>query len=192
MALHVAQVSTDIIEISLRDKPAELLARSPKATVPVLITQDDQVIEQSLDIMHWALRQHDPEGWLNSDADETSRLIAQNDGPFKQALDRYKYPERYPEYPQAHYQSVGALLLQDLERCLERHASPDEISFLVKATPSLADVAVFPFVRQFAAVDPVWFDQAPLPHVQRWLQYWLASPLFTSIMQKDLVRLPAA
>lgn len=178
MALSVAGIDVEIREISLREKPAHMLQVSPKGTVPVLVLQDGEVIEQSLDIMLWALQQHDPKGWLQPHHEQMMQWIASNDGDFKQALDRYKYPERYPDYPQAEYRARGELFLQQLEDALQAQ------SYLLGQQASMADVAIFPFIRQFAAVDADWFSQSRYDALTRWLQGWIQSDLFASIMQK--------
>lgn len=178
MALHMANIQVEIREIALRDKPAHLLQVSPKGTVPVLVLQDGVVIEQSLDIMLWALNMHDPQGWLHADPVQAMHWIAHNDGEFKQALDRYKYPERFPEQSQAAYRAQGELFLQTLQTALQ--AQP----YLMGEHVSIADVAIFPFIRQFAAVDAAWFSQSPYVAVRRWLEGWVQSDLFASIMQK--------
>ncbi len=167
-------------EVVLRDKPEELIAASPKATVPVLQLPDGSVLEQSLDIMRWALRAHDPHSWLLTDEQhETQTLIDLNDGPFKQALDRYKYASRDPERPVASSRDDAvALMLAPLNARLADHR------FLLRDTPSLADMAIVPFVRQFAAVDDAWFRHAPLPHLQTWMEGITASALFASAMHK--------
>ncbi len=178
MALWAAQIQVEVREISLREKPAHLLQISPKGTVPVLQLPDGTVLEQSLDIMQWALMQNDPQGWLNADRDAVQHLIAINDGDFKKALDRYKYPERYPEHSPAFYREQGEQFLQVLETALQQHR------FLVSDTASMADVAIFPFIRQFAAVDAAWFAASAYPGLRIWLESWLGSPLFAEIMQK--------
>ena len=178
MALWAAQIQVEVREISLREKPAHLLQISPKGTVPVLQLPDGTVLEQSLDIMQWALMQNDPQGWLNADRDAVQHLIAINDGDFKKALDRYKYPERYPEHSPAFYREQGEQFLQVLETALQQH------HFLVSDTASMADVAIFPFIRQFAAVDAAWFAASAYPGLRIWLESWLDSPLFAEIMQK--------
>lgn len=178
MALWAAQVAVELREISLRDKPAHLLQISPKGTVPVLQLPGGTVLEQSLDIMHWALSQQDPQGWLNADHAAMHALIARNDGEFKKALDRYKYPDRYPEHPQQVYRAQGEQFLQCLEAALALH------DYLLGDAPSMADVAIFPFIRQFAAVDAPWFAGKPYPRLQAWLNQWLESALFAQIMQK--------
>lgn len=178
MAIWAAHIAVEVREISLREKPAHLLQISPKGTVPVLQLVDGTVIEQSLDIMRWALTQQDPQGWLHAPPEAVDALIGLNDGAFKQALDRYKYPERYPALSQLEYRAQGELFLQTLETALTQHA------FLLGDQASLADVAIFPFIRQFAAVDAAWFAHSPYPQLRAWLAGWLDSALFAQIMQK--------
>nr|WP_084380191.1 glutathione S-transferase [Pseudomonas mucidolens] len=181
MALHYSQVAVQIIEVSLKAKPAEMLALSPKGTVPVL-SVDGQVIDESLAIMQWALAQHDPENWLLQDqpaAQATmTQLIEENDQHFKLHLNRYKYAERYPEQPMEYYRAEGAVFLQKLEVLLA------ERDYLLADHPSLADIALMPFVRQFAHVDRAWFAQTPYRRLQAWLQRFLESPLFIAIVAK--------
>jgi glutathione S-transferase len=182
MALRVADIEVEQIEISLRDKPQAMLAISPKGTVPVLQCADGLVIEQSLDIMRWALKQNDPQRWLQR-AEETEQLglVQRNDIDFKHWLDRYKYAERYPEFSSLHYrEQAGFALLNDLEVRLAR------FPYLGGQDPCLSDVAIFPFVRQFAAVDANWFSTAEFPAVRRWLNGWLESDLFMSVMAKPV------
>lgn len=178
MALWVAKIQVEVREISLRDKPAHLLQISPKGTVPVLQLPEGAVLDQSLDIMQWALAQTDPQGWLNPDRDAIAELITINDGDFKKALDRYKYPERYPEQPQVFYRQHGEQFLQLLEAALQQHR------FVLGESASVADVAIFPFIRQFAAVDAEWFAVSAYPQLRAWLNGWLESALFVQIMQK--------
>lgn len=178
MALWAAQVQLEVREVSLSDKPAHLLQISPKGTVPVLQLPDGTVLEQSLDIMQWALAQHDPQGWLDADSEAVSHFISINDGDFKKALDRYKYPERYPEQSQLFYRQQGEQFLQMLETALQQHR------FLLGESASMADVAIFPFIRQFAAVDAEWFAGSAYPRLRAWLEGWLESPLFAEVMQK--------
>ncbi len=181
MALRYSGVALEIVEVSLKAKPAEMLALSSKGTVPVL-NVDGKVIDESLAIMHWALAQHDPQDWqlLNDPAGPAAiaALVEENDQVFKVHLNRYKYAERYPEQPMTVYRSEGELFLGKLERLLEQH------EYLLTDHPSLADVALMPFMRQFAHVDREWFGQASYPRLQRWLQGFIDSDLFTSIMQK--------
>ncbi len=175
MALKMAGIEVEIRGISLREKPAHMLQASPKATVPVLILQDGTVIDESLDIMLWALQKHATEALLNA---AFRSLIVENDSSFKQVLDRYKYPERHQAQSQRSHREQSEVFLQKLETLLERNV------FLLIATPSLADIAIFPFVRQFAAVDAAWFEQCEYPKLRAWLNYWLNSELFKSVMTK--------
>ncbi|WP_339408284.1 glutathione S-transferase [Pseudomonas helleri] len=178
MALRYSGVPLNTIEVSLKAKPADMLLASPKGTVPVLVCADGRVIEQSLDIMRWALACNDPDNWLQSGNPLIEQLLDENDRVFKVQLDRYKYAIRYPEYPMEHYRAQGASFLLRLETLLSH--SP----YLAGDSLSLADVALAPFVRQFAHVDRDWFTQAPYPHLRAWLERFLASALFTSVMGK--------
>ena len=183
MALLVAGIAFDGFEIVLRDKPALLLALSAKGTVPVLQLPDGAVIEESWDIMAWALGSPDSQGWWSrAQSAENLDLLARNDGAFKHHLDHYKYPERYsePDRNANREQAISALLLP-LERRLQHQP------YLGGHLPCATDLALFPFVRQFAAVEPDWFSKQPVPAVQAWLALWLASPLFQACM----VKLPA-
>ena len=181
MALHYCAVPLDIVEVSLRAKPAEMLALSSKGTVPVLSVAG-RVIDESLEIMHWALAQHDPQDWrlLADPAAQApmAALIEANDHVFKQHLNHYKYAERYPQHPMQHYRAQGEQFLQQLEGLLSQH------DYLLAEHPCLADVALAPFVRQFAHVDREWFAQTPYPRVQAWLERFLGSELFSAIMAK--------
>lgn len=166
-------------EVILRDKPPEMLAASPKGTVPVLVLTDGGVIDESLDIMHWALARNDPEGWLRADAAETAHLIAQNDGPFKRALDRYKYPERHTGSDIADPCAAGMEILDGLSDRIKENDGQ-----LFGSAPTLADFAIFPFIRQFAATDRAyWSANAPAP-IQNWLASHTSHPRFTAIMTK--------
>ncbi|WP_417492722.1 glutathione S-transferase [Maricaulis sp.] len=177
LALAASETEVQHREVLLRDKPAEMLAASPKGTVPVLVLPDGEVIEESLDIMRWALGQNDPRGWL-APGDAMFELMAVNDGPFKRALDRYKYPNRYEGEDALENRARGLEILTGLETRLT--ASP----FLCGAAMSLADASIFPFVRQFAHTDRDWFAQQPLPALQAWLAAHLASPIFAAVMKK--------
>lgn len=177
MALRYSGVPVEIVEVSLKAKPAEMLAISPKGTVPVL-DADGRVIDESLEIMRWALAQNDPQGWLLDGDSRIAELIEANDQGFKVDLNRYKYAERYPEQPMEVYRAQGAVFLQRLEGLLQ------DRDYLLADHPSLADIALLPFVRQFAHVDREWFAQTPYPRLQAWLHNFLESDLFTSIMKK--------
>ncbi|MCY7306362.1 MAG: glutathione S-transferase [Rhodoferax sp.] len=181
MALHYSAVVVQQCEVELRSKPVELLRASPKATVPVLLLPDGAVIDQSLDIMHWALRQSDPDGWLSgADSDQVAYWIGLNDGPFKDLLDRYKYAERHPALSRAtHRANALDAFVGPLDTRLREHPA------VCGDRVSIADVALLPFVRQFAMVEPNWFDAAPLPGVQAWLDRWLQSELFRFVMDRQ-------
>ncbi|WP_417620763.1 glutathione S-transferase [Parasphingorhabdus sp.] len=177
MALLVSKTPVRLREVVLRDKPAEMIAASPKATVPVLVLSDGQVIDESLAIMHWALEGNDPENWLQGNMAE-KELIAEADGPFKDHLDRYKYPSRYENVDPLDHRAGGLAFLEKLDGLIQTAGQ------LMGRTPSIADHAIFPFVRQFANNDRDWFDQLPLPALQKWLGDHLASPLFATTMKK--------
>ncbi|OOL35172.1 glutathione S-transferase [Pseudomonas sp. FSL W5-0299] len=181
MALRYSGVAVQIVEVSLKAKPAEMLALSAKGTVPVL-SIGGQVIDESLAIMHWALSQNDPQDWLlkgdPAGQAHIAALIEENDQTFKVHLNRYKYAERYPEQPMDTYRAEGEVFLRKLEVLLEGR------DYLLAAHPSLADVALMPFIRQFAHVDREWFGQTSYVRLQGWLQRFLASELFVGVMQK--------
>lgn len=183
LALAASETEVEHREVLLRDKPAAMLAASHKATVPVLVLPDGQVIEESLDIMRWALGRNDPRGWL-APGDAMFELVAINDGPLKRALDRYKYPNRYEGEDALENRARGLEILARLETRLAGS------TFLYGEAMSLADAAIFPFVRQFAHTDRMWFAAQPLPHLQAWLAGHLASPIFVAIMHKHPVWMP--
>lgn len=183
LALAAAGQTVELREVVLRDKPAAMIAASPKATVPVLVLPDGAVIDESLDIMRWAIARNDPEGWWPDEAGmraEIDALIATNDGPFKKALDRYKYPDRFET--------------ETIDRLEQRKAASailaawgDRLAdggWLVGAQATLADFAILPFVRQFAHVDRTWFDARPWPNLIVWLDRFLESERFAAIMAK--------
>jgi glutathione S-transferase len=187
LALHTSGIALEHREVVLKNKPAHMLALSPKGTVPVLWLPDGQgpqggrVLEQSLDIMLWALRQHDPLGWLPASdvaMADAMALIALNDGPFKQQLDRYKYPNRSGLDSGSADRDEAAVWLLTLE------ASLREKPLLAGEHFGLADAAIAPFVRQYAHTDPAWFAAQPWPALASWLAAFEASELFAAIMHK--------
>ena len=181
MAISVSRTRVELREVILRDMPASLLACSPKATVPVLVLPDGRVLEESRDIIDWTLALHDPEQWLPDDSDRlavTNSLIDENDFSFKEQLDRYKYAERYPEHPVEYYRTAGESFLGRLEQRLAQHA------FLLCERITIADISIFPFIRQFAHVDKAWFESAPYPGLQRWLRVHMGSERFLGVMGK--------
>ncbi|WP_422356893.1 glutathione S-transferase [Qipengyuania flava] len=175
MALSSSGMEYEHREVVLRDKPPEMLEVSPKGTVPVLVTPTGTVIEESLDIMRHALAMKDPEGWLERDDPE---LVAANDGPFKHHLDRYKYATRYADVDPEEHRSAALDILRQLEARLAKDA------YLCGARRGLADIAIFPFIRQFANADRTWFDAQSLPRLQDWLERLITSELFTGVMAK--------
>ena len=164
-------------EVVLRDKPEAMLDVSPKGTVPVLVLPSGEVIDESLDVMLWALSQDDPDSWL-ADRDNCLAWIERSDHEFKGWLDKYKYANRHPEQTEHWYREQGEQFIQAMESQLSTH------DWLGGSHCRLCDVAVFPFVRQFAGVDPKWWQDAPYPSTRAWLDRWLADPLFTSVMRK--------
>lgn len=180
LALIAGDAQCELREVVLRDKPAEMLAASPKGTVPVLVMADGTVLEQSLDVMLWALRRHDPQHWLQPEVgtpEDMRALIAACDNGFKPQLDRYKYPGRFTEAEDS-ARERGAQFLRELEARLSVSAH------LAGAHATLADAALMPFVRQFAMVDPAWFDAQRWPRLHAWLSAWMASDLFARAMPK--------
>jgi glutathione S-transferase len=192
MALVYAKQKIELREITLKNKPISMLGYSPKGTVPVLVlvSGKNRIIDESLEIMHWALSQNDPEHWLPklSTPEQSSTglpliakmeaLIHQCDHDFKPLLDRYKYANRHPEHTEIYYRTQGEAFIQALEKRLTQQ------TFILGEQITLADIAIFPFIRQFAHVDLSWFEQSPYPNTQRWLKYFKSSELFMRIMQK--------
>lgn len=181
MALWVSGVVYEHREVALKDKPAQMLAVSPKGTVPVLCLPSGEVLEESLDIMQWALRQHDPQNWLPNSPSawaETHAGIALNDGEFKAHLDRYKYPQRFGLTDGLSHRTLGAELLMQWQQRLA--AQP----FLSGAQWGLLDVCVAPFVRQFARTDRAWFEAQPWPELAQWLVAFENSEAFLAVMHK--------
>ena len=175
MALRYAGLNCELREVVLRDKPQSMLEYSPKGEVPVLVV-GDEVIDESIDVMHWALNQNDPEGWLAPSGMQA--LIARFDEEFKPILDRYKYADQYPERSQLEYREEASPHLNELDVRLQNS------EFLMSSELSFADVALFPFIRQFAHVDKAWFDASLYTALVLWLNTLLESPLFLSVMKK--------
>jgi len=181
LAIAASGLRCELREVALRDKPPALLEASPKGTVPVLVDRDGSVIDESLDIMLWALRRRDPGGWLRAEIgglDDMLAVVEQCDGDFKRRLDRYKYPQRYGDVSGAAYRDAAVPWLASLDAMLESRL------FLFGNRPALADMATAPFIRQFAHVDKEWFASQPWARLQNWLAGWMQSPLFSQIMLK--------
>lgn len=177
LALHVAEIAVEHREVVLRSKPQAMLDVSPKGTVPVLVLAGGTVLEESLDVMRWALARHDPEGWLAPGA-AMAPLIAACDGGFKYHLDRYKYAARYDNADATAHRDAALAYLRTLDDRLR--VTPE----LFGDRMSMADAAIFPFVRQFALTDRDWFDRQALRGLRAWLDRHLASPRFAAIMAR--------
>ncbi|WP_323761019.1 glutathione S-transferase [Maricaulis sp.] len=177
LALDVSGIQLEHREILLRDKPQAMLDASPKGTVPVLVLDDGRVIDESLDVMRWALDAHDPETWL-AGLDASLDLIATCDGEFKPHLDRYKYATRYDDADPLEHRAAASVFLTRLDARLTRHRG------LTEATDRLADFAIYPFVRQFANTDRDWFDRQDWPALKAWLARHLESARFVRVMEK--------
>ncbi len=181
MAIYTAGIEVEQIEVSLKNKPQSLLDYSPKGTVPVLVTVNDKVIDQSRDIMLWALHQADPDNWLLQNnllkQQEMMQLVDTCDIEFKPLLDRYKYFDRHPEFSQTEYRQQAEFFLQLLDDRLAEH------KYLIDEQIRFADVAIFPFIRQFANTDKIWFAESSYKYLQRWLDKCISAKLFEAIMK---------
>ncbi|MDD7804930.1 MAG: glutathione S-transferase [Endozoicomonas sp. (ex Botrylloides leachii)] len=178
LAISYSGMTVALREVVLRDKPKELITASSKATVPVLLLEDGSVIDESLDIMLWALQQHDPNHWGAFDSGSGESLIAENDTSFKYWLDRYKYADRHPEFSRLYYRQQCQHLLEKLESVLAK------TPFLQGKHFGITDAAILPFIRQFAHVDKTWFAQSGYHNIKRWLYDFMQSALFLSVMNK--------
>jgi glutathione S-transferase len=181
LALAASGTVCELREVVLAHKPQALLDASPKGTVPVLVLPDGTVLEQSLDIMLWALRRHDPQQWLPAqpqNLEAALQLIAECDGSFKAQLDRYKYPNRYALPDGLAARALAMPYLEALQTRLHTHP------YLMGESFGLADAAIAPFVRQFAHTDPAWFASQPWPDLQRWLAGFEGSQAFARVMEK--------
>ncbi len=178
LALNAAGIPCELREVVLRNKPVEMLEASPKGTVPVLVLPDGKVIDESLSIMEWALSRHDPEGWTDLPREDWREVVQTIDGPFKHNLDRYKYPNRYEGVDGREHRKHGLEILERMNSTIRSRGH------LAGRSESLADMAAFPFVRQFANTDRAWFDRLELPALQDWLARHLESHRFAQIMEK--------
>ncbi|HBF07519.1 MAG TPA: glutathione S-transferase [Gammaproteobacteria bacterium] len=179
MALLLYGVAYETVEVSLKEKPEALLKLNPAGTVPVLVIDENTVIAESLDIIRWAMAQNEKQGPLIAgESQMMQELIQINDTQFKHWLDRYKYADRHPEQTEEDYQF-------EVQRFLNLYDAHLQTSqFFAGVKPSIADIAIFPFVRQCAAVKPEWFDSLAMPSLQRWLDYWLNNDAFKEVMKK--------
>ncbi|HEY6641450.1 glutathione S-transferase [Povalibacter sp.] len=180
LALDASAQACELREVVLKHKPDAMLQASPKGTVPVLIVSDGTVIDESLDIMTWALDRNDPEQWLTPEMESHTQmlsLVRQFDTHFKFHLDRYKYPTRYADADADASRDEASADLQSLEVRLTG------TRWLYGERTALADMAIAPFVRQFASVDASWFASQPWPQVRRWLATIVASARFQRVMR---------
>jgi glutathione S-transferase len=195
LALAVSQQPHELREVVLRNKPADMLAASPKGTVPVLVLPGGEVIEESLGIMRWALTRHDPAQWLSppqASQQEMDALIAVNDGDFKRHLDRYKYPNRYPQESEDDVAGFALKHRSEAAHWLAQLNDRLALGWLLGAQASLADMAILPFVRQFAHIDADWFALQPWPRLKAWLAAFEGSDLYAGVMAKHAPWEPAA
>lgn len=189
MALKYSRQKIILREVELNDLPKEALAVSPHATVPSLVISEDKFMDESWDIVKWAAQKNDPDNWLgenNEYMQDAEMLVETNDYSFKEDLDHYKYADRYPDHSMEHYRQRCEEFLEELNDMLGKN------DFLLAERITIADIAVFPFVRQFAMVDKDWFDQAPYPGVQRWLDNMLRSEWFCDAFKKHEIWKPGS
>ena len=179
LALYQAGIDYESIEISLKNKPGDFLALSPKGTVPVLVQSDGKIIEESLEIMLWALNINDREHWVLKDNDLCQKLIFENDFHFKKNLDKYKYADRFPEHSKEYYRSQCEIFLNALEEKLQFKL------YLIEDRISIADIAIFPFIRQFRLVDENWFLNSKYDALKKWLNGLINSCMFKEVMKKN-------
>ena len=177
MAIAYAKQTVTLREVILKTKPASLFTYSSKGTVPVLVLEDGKVIDESIDIMRWALKIHDPDGWLGN-IEEQVKLVNMNDQDFKARLDKYKYADRHPEHSEQCHREACYPFLDRLEGLLEKQ------DFLFSHQYSFADIAIFPFIRQFAHVNLAWFESSRWENLKHWLTQLKTSEFFTSVMTK--------
>ena len=179
MAIHISSQKCEIREVLLRDKPPSMLEYSSKGTVPVLVLQSGEVIDESLDVIDWALNLNDPDNWQRSkDNENTKELIKINDGEFKHHLDRYKYSKRYDNEDPEFHRKKCLKFIEKINSELQnsKYIFDDEISYI--------DISLLPFIRQFRIADNEWFDELPYENVKSWLSNFLNSELLKSIMSK--------
>lgn len=185
LALRLYGIPVELREVVLKDKPSQLIEASPKGTVPVLVLEDGTVIDESLDIMLWAIQglvhKSQDNGQLQETLSPTSamvELVKRHDREFKPWLDKYKYADRHPELDQHAYRTQAEQFIQELEEKLTQN------QYLFSEQPSVADYGIFPFIRQFSSVDKPWFSICPYPYTRRWLNTMIAMPLFSQVMEK--------
>ena len=183
MAIRYSQIEVELREVKLSQKPGEMLALSEKGTVPVLVLENGTVLEESMDIIHWALSIDDNDNWKLTDQSdqyhEAMTLISENDTDFKNHLDHYKYADRNPNHPVEYYRNQGEPFLAKLNQLLSRRL------YLIAGQISIADIAIFPFIRQFAYVDKDWFNNSDYQYLVNWTLKLIETTLFQSAMKKQ-------
>ncbi len=180
LAISQANIKCELREVVLKDKPESMLLLSDKGTVPVLLTSEKKVIEQSIDVMRWALNINDPDEWCNEDESQSQYLIDYNDNEFKHFLDRYKYHVGYPEHSQEYYRENAESFL----KLIEKQLSENKGVALLGNKISFVDMAIFPFIRQFAMVDLDWFKASPYDLLKKWFSNIEKTDLFQGCMKK--------
>ena len=179
MAIHISGQRCELREVLLRDKPPSMLEYSAKGTVPVLILQDGKVIDESLDVIDWALNLNDPDDWQRSkDKEKTKELIKINDGEFKYHLDRYKYSKRYDNEDPEFHRKKCLKFIESINNELNNS------EYIFDDNNSYADIVLLPFIRQFRIADIEWFDSLPYDNLKKWLSRFLDSSLLNSSMKK--------
>lgn len=184
LAIYKSKQPIELRDVVLKNKPAEMLAASPKGTVPTLVLPSSQVIDESLDVMLWALNQSDPDNLLYNNSGSANALadmlalIQQFDEQFKTCLEQYKCAKRYHEGNLVECRQACEIYVQDLEQRLTQH------EYLFGQQESLADIALLPFIRQFAKVERSWYVQSPYANIKKWLNRYLQSAMFTKVMAK--------
>lgn len=178
-ALAYSGVECELREVDLKNKPQELFDLSPKATVPVLLLPNGEIIKESMDIIHYALAYNDPEKWCYPNTTLTNAIICKNDTIFVPTLHKYKYYQRYPEESKATYlQQTELVFISEIEEILQHS------SYIAGQQISLVDIAIFPFIRQWALADREWFDHSPYSHIRKWLEGIMSTALYDKVMEK--------
>ena len=181
MALKYSEQKVILRSVELRNLPQEVLAVSPHQTVPSLVIAENKYMDESWDIVKWAIQENDPQNWLGENKkyqQAAEMLVETNDFSFKQDLDHYKYAQRHPEHSMEHYRLRCEAFIDELNEMLK------ESDFLLAQSITIADIAIFPFIRQFSMVDKVWFDLSPYRALQRWLAAMLDTLWFHEAFKK--------
>lgn len=186
LAIYKAQIKCELREVVLKEKPESMTVISNKGTVPVLLTMEEHVIDESIDVMRWALAKYDPDDWMNEDESQSQYLVDYNDNEFKYFLDRYKYHVGYPEQPQKYYRTNAEAFLN----ILEQHLKANNGNAILGDRLTFVDIAIFPFIRQFSKVDIDWFQSSPYENLKKWTNDFEQSDLFQSCMKKYKQWLP--